>query len=750
MAAMAASLHAPSAHPAAAAAAASALRATRPAGSHEILAARAARDSARAVWLRQRWSGSLQALRIAQAGLDRASERYTLALGQVLLPARVPQRDRAAWTEVAMDLAGRGAWSKALGLLRGPLDSPPSLLPVEALAAGNVESPGAGLSVLGWRPDRAPKGVRATDEAGLYVAAALSDSAGVARSARCARWLLLEDRRAATARAWARLSLARSFSGAGEPLLAREILARASSRTNAETLLLADLTAAAGDTAAAARLLAAIAVRADVATADRYAAAKKAAGWLQGPAADSLGEREWMGLLRSLGDIGEAPLSLRLMDARRRGAPEAAAAAEREDLRASLLYKARRYEAAGTAYRTLLARARRPAASRADLALGLARSLRAQKLFNPSDSAFVLATVLDSAGTTREAAAWERAREWEDQKPPRDAALILQWARARIRTEPSASTARVHEAISWIRADSLAAADSALAGPGPEDARVFFWRGWIASALGDSVKARLSFRRAWELDPWSYEGVRARELSGLPVEAAQGMPEARVRHGVKPSSLSPPLQARVLDVVGFRDLSLETLRSCATGESEPRANGCIDALEEEGIFRVGRADLNLDLRLRFPPAFAGPVFRASEEESLSAAFIWSIMRLESGYNPGARSRAGALGLLQLIVPTASRLAGRAVTEDALLDPDLNVRLAAMYLRQLVREFGDLRPVAAAYNSGEDAVRRWTAARPRIDDLWVELIPYWETRGYVKQTYAAMRRYEAVYEAAPAR
>ena len=107
-------------------------------------------------------------------------------------------------------------------------------------------------------------------------------------------------------------------------------------------------------------------------------------------------------------------------------------------------------------------------------------------------------------------------------------------------------------------------------------------------------------------------------------------------------------------------------------------------------------------------------------------------------------------MLQLIVPTASRLAGRPVSEDALLNPDLNVRLAAMYLRQLVREFGDLRPVAAAYNSGEDAVRRWNAARPQIDDLWVELIPYWETRGYVKQTYAAMRRYEAVYEAAPAR
>ena len=719
-----------------------------PRASRELFASHAARDSARAAWIRERWSGSLASLRLAQARLDRATERYDAALAQSPLPSSISIRDRAAWIDIAMDLAQRSAWSRARALLRGPLRSPSETLPVEALAAGSAGSPDSGLRVLDWRTDRTPRGSRSMDEAGLFVAAALSDSTRVSKSSRSARWLLLDARRPATARTWARTSLARSLATGGEPLLARELLARAPSRSTAETLLLADLTVAAGDTLAAARPLVANATRSDLATADRYAAAKKAAGWVQGPAAEALSDKEWMGLVRALADVGEATLALRVLDARKRPA-DLAGTVEREELRASLLYRARRYDAAAAAYRGLLAKPRRPGASRADEALGLARSLRAQRLFVPSDSAFVLATRADTAGTVRETAAWERAREWEDLKTPREAAVVLHWARAQIRTEPNATTARVHEAIQWIRGDSLAAADSVLTGPGPEDARIFFWRGWVASARGDSVRSREAYRRAWETDPWSYEGVRARELSGLPIDAAQGTPEARPRHGVRHTA-PPPFQARVLDVVGFRDLALETLRSCATGEAEPRANGCIDALEDEGLYRVGRADLNLDLRLRFPPASAGPVFRASEEESLGAPFIWSIMRQESGYNPTARSRAGALGLLQLIVPTASRLAGRPVTESALLDPDLNVRLGAMYLRQLVREFGDLRPVAAAYNSGEDAVRRWIAARPRVDDLWVELIPYWETRGYVKQTYAAMRRYEAVYEAILAR
>ncbi len=717
----------------------------------EILAARTARDSARAAWTRERWSGTLAGLRAAQARLDAASERYHAALLTDALPTTIASREREAWSEVALELAESGAWERSLALLRGPLASPKALRSIEALAAGTTRTPKAGLDVLPWPPEDASRPARREDEATLFVAAQLSDSASLAGSGRLARWFLLDEGRPAAARSWARISLARSLSREGETFLAREILSKARSRTTPENLLLADLTASLGDTVGAAHLLSGIAARTDLPTADRYAAAMRAAGWAQGAVTpDSMSEREWIGLLRSLNDVGEPSLALRILDARRKPAPDPAAAAEREDLRALLLYRAHRYENAAAEYRKLLAQANRPQPSRAELALGLARSLRSLRQFARSDSAFVLATDLDPSGTTGETASWERAREWEDQKSPREAALVLRWARGHVRTEPLAASVRLHEAIAWIQADSLARADSALAAPGPEgDARIPFWRGWVASARGDTARARASFRRAWEADPWSYEGVRAREHSSLPVVATQGFPDARTKHGARHAQPPPP-QARILDAVGFHDLALETLRSCAMEESEARANGCIDRLEEEGIFRVGRGDQSLDLRLRFPPAFAGAVFRASDRDSLSAPFLWSIMRMESGYNPAARSRAGALGLLQLIPSTASRLAGRSIPADSLTDPVLNVELGARYLRRLAREFGDLRPVAAAYNSGEDAVRRWIAAHPRIDDLWVELIPYRETRDYVKQTYAAMRRYEAVYEAVPRR
>src|SRR5436309_736321 len=185
-----------------------------PGPSHEILTARAAREAARSRWLTARWSGTLAALREAQVRWDQASETYRSVLRTAPLPAASSRRRMDAWTSVAMDLVENGEWARGLTLLRGPLASERSLVSIHALAAARLESPAAGLRVLGWPPDarssfRAER-PSARDEAQLYVAATLSDSAGSPRSARAARWHMLEERRPDRARSWARYSLARA------------------------------------------------------------------------------------------------------------------------------------------------------------------------------------------------------------------------------------------------------------------------------------------------------------------------------------------------------------------------------------------------------------------------------------------------------------------------------------------------------------------------------------------------------------
>src|SRR5436309_3331758 len=161
-----------------------------PGPSHEILTARAAREAARSRWLTARWSGTLAALREAQVRWDQASETYRSVLRTAPLPAASSRRRMDAWTSVALDLVENGEWARGLTLLRGPLASERSLVSIHALAAARLESPAAGLRVLGWPPDarssfRAER-PSARDEAQLYVAATLSDSAGSPRPAQAA------------------------------------------------------------------------------------------------------------------------------------------------------------------------------------------------------------------------------------------------------------------------------------------------------------------------------------------------------------------------------------------------------------------------------------------------------------------------------------------------------------------------------------------------------------------------------------
>jgi soluble lytic murein transglycosylase len=126
------------------------------------------------------------------------------------------------------------------------------------------------------------------------------------------------------------------------------------------------------------------------------------------------------------------------------------------------------------------------------------------------------------------------------------------------------------------------------------------------------------------------------------------------------------------------------------------------------------------------------------------------MREESGYRHDVVSVSGARGLLQLMLPTASRVARSldlvSVSPEQLFEPSLNIRLGSRYLGDLEKRFPGRRSAAiASYNAGPEAARDWLAVRGSLDDdEWVEAIPYDQTRSYVKRVMRSLYAYAVLY------
>lgn len=166
----------------------------------------------------------------------------------------------------------------------------------------------------------------------------------------------------------------------------------------------------------------------------------------------------------------------------------------------------------------------------------------------------------------------------------------------------------------------------------------------------------------------------------------------------------------------------------------------------QGILTANEADLLDHLDLRFPVAYADVFQRTSASTTVPAPFLFAVARQESAFEPRARSHADARGLMQLIPPTASRVAGRiGVARPAavdLYDPEVNVTLGGHHLADLLNRYGNRRPLAAAaYNAGEHRVDRWVDDRHGQDmDVWIEDIPFRETRNYVKNVLAFTQVY----------
>ncbi|MDH4186292.1 MAG: transglycosylase SLT domain-containing protein, partial [Nitrospira sp.] len=233
---------------------------------------------------------------------------------------------------------------------------------------------------------------------------------------------------------------------------------------------------------------------------------------------------------------------------------------------------------------------------------------------------------------------------------------------------------------------------------------------------GVAVEQQAPYRRAMELKALGLDADAARELAVLTDQYSRDV-DALMTISVRLSEVGAYSHALRLARTQFRD-KLERMG----GEVSP------------GLWTVA-----------YPTGLISTI-KAQGLNGVNPYLVAAIIREESQYDVRAVSRVGAIGLMQLMPATANAVAQRhrlpSVTREDLFDQDTNIRLGARYMEQLLAQFsGNEIQTIAAYNAGPVVVENWAVQyRGRSQDEFVELIPYRETRQYVKRVLRSYREY----------
>ena len=169
--------------------------------------------------------------------------------------------------------------------------------------------------------------------------------------------------------------------------------------------------------------------------------------------------------------------------------------------------------------------------------------------------------------------------------------------------------------------------------------------------------------------------------------------------------------------------------------------------DQVAILTMVKADYWDDLDLRFPLGYLNSVKNNADRQNLDPAIIFGLIRQESMLDNNARSSVGARGLMQIMPKTgkqiASQLKEKWQSEDSLYNPEVNVRYGAYYFKQLLNGFnGNFALATAAYNAGPNRVKTWLPKDQAVSaDIWIETIPFKETRKYVSSVVS----YAMIYQ-----
>ena len=163
---------------------------------------------------------------------------------------------------------------------------------------------------------------------------------------------------------------------------------------------------------------------------------------------------------------------------------------------------------------------------------------------------------------------------------------------------------------------------------------------------------------------------------------------------------------------------------------------------DRAIFALADAGYWDDVEMRFPMVYNKEIQKHSKAAQVDPAWAMAITRRESTFIPTAKSPVGAQGLMQIMPRTAKHIAGRNVKAEALYNPNTNIDMGTDYLRYLLRaNDNNLVFATASYNAGFSNVQRWIPKHRQMElDVWIETIPFKETREYVKAVLAYYQIY----------
>lgn len=297
-----------------------------------------------------------------------------------------------------------------------------------------------------------------------------------------------------------------------------------------------------------------------------------------------------------------------------------------------------------------------------------------------------------------------------------------------------------------------------------------FWSAKIYDKLGRTVERDAKAGQIIAEYPFSYYAYRARELWP---SANRDQTSANIFPDVD-AELAKVNEPRFAVVRALQDVGLDRsaaremkvlaskyddnlgvqfmLADVYVRGGEPfKANGVLQRRFREFVRHGGTNIPRRFWEILFPLAYWDSIKAEAERREQDPYLLASIIRQESGFEPTTVSNAGAVGLMQIMPEEASRIAAAGglgdVTREDLFDPAKNVAVgAAEYAQKLAAMNNNHVLAIAAYNAGEDAVRQWTLKTPPENaDLFIESIPYAETRLYVKTVTRNRNEYRRIYE-----